>query len=165
VGCPPHLLTRVQHSPPLCVLQQQSTSATLTVSMIETSPSARAIQSTALSDRLAQLASALPIEKITKVNVKAITKTLHIERACLVALYIPVARNHCLGMCERVPCLACEVLGGTKRTWVGLFDHAVRDKAGATAGSTHTKRWRRRCGRPLPVIATNNRHPILPTVA
>jgi hypothetical protein len=49
--------------------------------MIEASLSARAIQNTALSIRLAQLASALPIEKIAKDNVKAITKPLHIERA------------------------------------------------------------------------------------
>jgi len=88
-GWPPQLATRVQHSPPLCVLQQQSTSATFTVSMVGASPSVRGTQHTALSHRLAQLASALPIEKIAKVNVKAITKTLLIECLNLVALFHP----------------------------------------------------------------------------
>lgn len=79
VGWPPQLATRVQHSPPLCVLQQQSTSATFTVSMVGSAPSGRGTQQTALSERLAQLASALAMEKIAKVNVKAITKALLIE--------------------------------------------------------------------------------------
>lgn len=88
-GLPPHSATRVQHSPPLCVLQQQSTSATFHVSMIDASAAASGTRHRALSECLGQLASAFADEKVAKINANAITIILPLERFSLFAPYHP----------------------------------------------------------------------------
>ena len=88
-GLPPHSATLVQHSPPLCLLQQQSTSATFRPSMIDTSRVGRGTRHRALSKCLAQLASTFADEKVAKIDANATTTILAMERSRLVALYHP----------------------------------------------------------------------------
>ena len=84
----------MQHSPPLCVLQQQSTSATFHLSLIDASAAASGTQHRELSECLAQLDSALADEKVAKINTNAITVILTMELSGLLTPYTLVARNY-----------------------------------------------------------------------
>src|SRR6266571_3083241 len=74
----------MQHSPPLCVLQQQST-ATFHRSVADTSCAAMGTRHRALTEWSPQLGSAFANEKVEKINAKAITVNLAMERCSAIA--------------------------------------------------------------------------------
>ena len=93
----PHLATRVQHSPPLCVIQQHSRLATSGVSTFGTSPRTRASGHSALSDCFAQLAFVLTDERVANINVNANTEALVIEPPSL--SQSTIMGRHALPLC------------------------------------------------------------------
>ena len=96
-GLPPHWAARMQHSPPVCVLQQQSTSATFHVA----SAAGKGNRHRALSTWPVQLGPAFANKKVERTNAKATTTILAMGRPSFASPCWKRASAHCPARCTR----------------------------------------------------------------